>query len=750
MSPLPLFLPLSLGAAFSLQTALWWGWVVGAALGGAATLAWLYRRLFQLYPRRQAMTLLVLKIAAVVVLLLGLLKPALMHEERDLSNARVILLVDDSRSMSTHDGNLGEPRIEAAKRIAFEKVIARLNNKLLVTPLSFSDSIRALAKPDELHGAGEGTDIPNALLESAKNYAGAGSIGAYILVTDGGDSPALPAAFSTTAPVFSIAIGTDLSKADDLRIDQTECPARVDSKTDFDLTVEVAATGRPEFLSSLSSLKLTLSEGANTVATQNVALSAAAHRQSIKFRVASPEAGIHRYTLKLPLMKTEVASLNNERTFTVEVQDPSRRILYYASKLGQGYKPLRNALKPDPGVQFTSLVRVGADRFLLQGQRPDDNFTNEFPTTVEPLQKFKCIVVADCEAKDLSPAAQKALEQYVSTGGSLVLLGGPQAFGQGGWAETPMAPVFPWQIAASEPAFHNDKIAIELTPQGRAHPLFRDLANELVAGGTLATMSGYNTPGPLRPGTQGLIQAAVPSGERPAVVAVGHYGKGKVLGIATHPLWLWSNAEAEGGKAYSAFWRQTVRFMTGVDESGGLLSLNADKQGRYLPGSRAQITAHVLDRTLKPLKGAGLNGTLKRLDGSLVGAVNFREDGPPGAYSAQADLLSAGAYRLQVSASDLKGILETRELLLEAGAGTGEGANLAVNMTYLQALATKSGGAAMPAEQADELIDKVLQGVKTEVRRKEVSLLWDSPYYFMLFLGLMTCEWVARRRMNMI
>ena len=75
---------------------------------------------------------------------------------------------------------------------------------------------------------------------------------------------------------------------------------------------------------------------------------------------------------------------------------------------------------------------------------------------------------------------------------------------------------------------------------------------------------------------------------------------------------------------------------------------------------------------------------------------------------------------------------------------------LAVNTPYLQELADKTGGIVLPQDKPDELADKILDGVKAEVRRKETSLLWDNPVYFLLFVGLMTCEWIARRKMNLI
>lgn len=727
-------------------------------MGAAATvvvLAWLYRRLFRLYPRRRAAMLLVLKAAAALVLLAGLLRPALRREERDLSRARVLLLVDDSRSMSTADGRDGRTRTAEAARAVFKNLLPRLRKKLPVVPLAFAEEVRSLEKPEQLRATGPTTDIPRALSESARNYAAAGGVGAFVLVTDGGDAAALPAAFAeralraTTAPVFCLAVGSDLSETDDLRLERVEAPGRVDAKTDFEVTVEAVVSGRKAFISALGPVPLILSENGKQVAARVLRFSPGTRRRRVVLRTAAPEPGVHRYVLRLPKRRGEAATLNNERTFSVEVEDPALRVLYYAARLGQEYKPLRNALRTDPGLRFTGLVRLGPDRFLLQGARSADKLGNAFPASAETLRKFKCVILGGCPADELSPAAREALERWVREGGGLAFLGGPKAFGRGGWPGTATAPVFPWTLVTSEPPFRKETAAVEPTPLGRADPLFRDAAPFFASG--RAKLTGFNLPGALRPGAQGLLRVVLPSGERPVVVAWARYGKGRVLGLAADTMWKWRDAGAAGAKAYAAFWRTAARRLAGREEGGGLLKLTADRKGGYRAGSRATVVARVLNRELKPHPDAVLHAVLKRLDGRGAPVrVPFSTIGGPGAYSARVDLDEEGAYRLRVTASDEKGVLETRELLLEVGAGGGEGAHLAVNTQYLEELADKTGGLVVPADRAAELAAAVLNGVKAEVRREELSLLWGTPFYFLLFLGLMSAEWILRRRMNLI
>ncbi|MCZ7647497.1 MAG: hypothetical protein M5U26_19945 [Planctomycetota bacterium] len=433
----------ALAFALDFQTSLGWGWIALAAGLCAVALTWLYRRLFRLYDRRQAAALLALKTLAAALLLFALLRPALKREVRDLSQARVIVLVDDSRSMRTQDGALGAARLDEARRAAFEDLLPALKRRLPVSTLAFAERTRALEGPDELAGEGEASDLTGALAEVSRAQGAAGRVGAFVLVTDGGDDAALPPAFALSVPVFALSVGSDLSATDDLGIERVEHPERADAKTEFEVRVTVAASGSEAFFREVAAPSVELLEGERPVASLPAPLSQGTPKRTVAFKVPAGEAGIHRFSLRLPTFRSEAATLNNARSFTVEVEDPSLRVLYYAPQLGQGYKAFRNAVKSDPGIDFTGLVRVEAQRFLLQGSKEGDEIKDAFPEQLATLQRFRCVVLAGSRAEDLSPAAGEALKKFVSEGGALALLGGEEAFGRGGWAATALAPLFP-------------------------------------------------------------------------------------------------------------------------------------------------------------------------------------------------------------------------------------------------------------------------------------------------------------------
>ena len=70
--------------------------------------------------------------------------------------------------------------------------------------------------------------------------------------------------------------------------------------------------------------------------------------------------------------------------------------------------------------------------------------SDQFPQTLADLLDTDAVVLASASCADFSHAQQELLVQYVKElGGGLVMVGGPQSFGAGGWIGSPVADVLP-------------------------------------------------------------------------------------------------------------------------------------------------------------------------------------------------------------------------------------------------------------------------------------------------------------------
>lgn len=74
------------------------------------------------------------------------------------------------------------------------------------------------------------------------------------------------------------------------------------------------------------------------------------------------------------------------------------------------------------------------------------------PADPAGLAQYGSVVLVDTPARALSPQAMEALRVYVrDLGGGLVAVGGPQAYGVGGWYETPLEQALPVEMTIDDP-----------------------------------------------------------------------------------------------------------------------------------------------------------------------------------------------------------------------------------------------------------------------------------------------------------
>jgi uncharacterized membrane protein len=73
--------------------------------------------------------------------------------------------------------------------------------------------------------------------------------------------------------------------------------------------------------------------------------------------------------------------------------------------------------------------------------------SSQFPTSLAELATYEAIVLLNQSAYSYSEAQQELMRQYVyDSGGGLVMIGGPDTFGAGGWIGSPLADALPIRL----------------------------------------------------------------------------------------------------------------------------------------------------------------------------------------------------------------------------------------------------------------------------------------------------------------
>jgi hypothetical protein len=170
------------------------------------------------------------------------------------------------------------------------------------------------------------------------------------------------------------------------------------------------------------------------------------------------------------------------------------------------------------------------------------------------LTDFAVIVLANVAYSSLPGAVQEGLVEYVTAGGSLLLTGGPQGFGSGGYQA--VAPLVPFQIR-----FPSDWRVTPYRP-----PVVLQPGHPIMAGVEFITVGAVNDMNP-RPGATEILQAAgggVAGGGSypyPLIAEIG-VGAGWVLGIAL------DLNEYAGMRDRDLFVQNTIMYLFSVSRLG--------------------------------------------------------------------------------------------------------------------------------------------------------------------------------------
>ncbi len=171
-----------------------------------------------------------------------------------------------------------------------------------------------------------------------------------------------------------------------------------------------------------------------------------------------------------------------------------------------------------------------------------------------PLKDFAVIVLANIAYASLPGPVQEGLVQYVSSGGGLLLTGGPQAFGSGGYQA--MADIVPFQIRSGN----------DWRPIPARFPVALQPGHPILAGVEFISVVALNDMNP-GPGATEILQAAgggsASGGSYPyPLIEELRVGAGDVIGIA------FNLNEFSGMRDLGRFVQNALQYLLSVSQLG--------------------------------------------------------------------------------------------------------------------------------------------------------------------------------------
>ena len=779
-------------------------WMLVLGLWVALAVGVFYNSVYSYLGTRRMATLMVLRCLAILALLLILFKPALSFTSDSSANKPDLpILVDRSGSMgTTDDPAMGERYSQAIAQLNYQR--SRIERTFHPLWGHFGKSYQLVPTLDALVGlkpTGPGTEETNialALHEAAGSQLDRPNLPGILLISDGIHNAAesVPNAVAEIGvPIFVAGIGS-ADKAPsgkrDLAIASIDAPMEAvrNNVTTFRVQVQGTSIGQTPIECQLfeegndqpitrDNKTLDPATGLATFdlkwtpSSAPVAASAPASGPGGTAPPSTSKTELRKLRVAITSLEGEATLDNNEAMLHVLVIEPRVRVLYVEGTMRPEYKDLRRALESDPNLQFIGMVQVQPRRFWAQGSIGDLTL-HGLPATDGDFAMFDVIILGDLDSTYFSNSQLQKLAAFVNRGGGLLMLGGHNSFGPGGFGGTKLEEVLPVTMGGRGMPQEFTPFLPQLTAGGVSHPIFDGIADYFSGPNNrkpdpkllpLPDLTGCVSVVSAKPAASVLAVHPTRRNENgPLVVlAVQNFGGGRSAAFTADTTWQWNRNErvhALGKDSpYQRFWGQMVRYLANVNtknrNAGTQVMLRADRQYMQVGGARGTLTVQARvqdDRPGASEKSINVQCRILPDDPKIlnkdVPLTAGREDK---IYSGTWQAEKPGKYRVELLVSDPHAPevpLGRDELPLVVAEHQTEMDRLARDTDMLQQIARDSSGRYVDITRLPELFDEIVhrqevrQGLGPQARDMK---LYNFTALFLAFAVLITCEWMLRR-----
>jgi hypothetical protein len=543
-------------------------------------------------------------------------------------------------------------------------------------------------------------------------------------------------------------------------------------------------------------VKVRLLQDGTEVATQEVTVPEDSYRTTIRLVYQPKVAGIFAHKVVIDPIEGELFKNNNEWGFQTAVSEDRTTVLLVEDRPRWEFRYLRNLFDSrDKSVHLQYVLLHPDDvegatnetKMASAGAKFGDSEATVMPEKLEDWKKFDVIILGDIPPASLGAEKWKIISECVSQRGAmLVMIAGPNSMPHAYTNDVfkELCPVLyeantASMLAPPEPAYR-----LMLTAEGRQHLMFQQSKSTLETNriwesmpllrwrhtitGVKPTASvlAYAQPAKLDAGDNEIPQASVSASLDPAalskqkaseaknaLVVTSQYGSGKVAMLNFDHTWRFRYGV--GDTYHHRFWGQLLRWGAGENLRAGteLVRLGTDNL-TYEPGEKISIVNKLIEQDYRPVTEATTTATVYRGTEKVAQKkLTFQADSP-GIYEGFLDSLTEpGDYSLELSGSDVDrlaaGTAIKTKFTIASAVNPVEFGDLTTNAELANRLATDTNGVVLTPASAIQALEKFGPAATTKAERKETKL-WDNWIILVGFLGMITSEWIARRRGGLI
>ena len=713
--------------------------LVAVGLAGLAALytAWRYLGL-------TAASAVALGVRAVFLALLGwcLFMPYEKQVTRERIKPKFLIALDTSASMAIRARDTLPSRLDRAREVLGQSWVDLVRARYDVEAVSFDREVGPRVEPKELltrEAAGGASHLRDALRKLSSRMKGQ-EVAGIVLLSDGQDTRETSADWTREtwpAPVFTVRLEPpDVWGVEaDVRVESISTPKRVTVGWASKLEASVAGQAAKG-----TAITVQLLRNGALEKELPVQLPEEGGTRQVSFELEHNQVGRFSYAVKIPGLPGERNLNDNEMSTEVLVTDARNRVVYVEHVPRWESKYLNRVLSAVPNITAIGFLKGPGGRFITYGNRGNTDLV----LTKDQMDFIKVILLGDLTAEALGEERAKAIERYVDSGGSLLLLGGPEGWGASGFGASALKPLLPVAAGALTPREGTYQVGV--TDEGKNHPAFAvGQGQEFSTPPVLSVFTGAKPDA----GSSVLVTATLDGAAHPLVVT-RRYGQGRVVAILTDSLWRWK-LQPDASKPYDRFWTQMMGWLMPKQEAVAAydITLASDVEQTYL-GETVNLNARLGGTQGRNRTGASLTVEIETPDGRKIPYPMAAQPITTGAgetlpgFALPFEAKLPGLHRA-VARTEIDGVkVESDSFAFFVKPFTPETKPGPIAADVLASLSTSTGGKFCEPDQLAAAVQAIQVETK-EIENVRVRTLWNRQAVILALIGLLTVEWIWRK-----
>lgn len=688
-----------------------------------------------------------LQTLAVCVLLGMLWKPVLNVEKVEAGDNSVAYVFDNSGSMFFSDVPGASSRLESVQSELIKQANA-LQKTFKPEWYAASDSLQLLNDPEQLPAASSRTVLADSLSALTSDISNQ-TLAAVVLATDGANNDRTISSKwwrsikAAGIPIHVVGVGPT-SAVDDIELSDVNLVDRAAPNTTVTALLRISHS-----VGGIARVRI--HAGSRLLHAEDLTLDSDQSETVSVVEFDSGEEGVVELTFSLTSDElSEKNTLNNSQPRVLEVAYKPQRILYVEGEPRWEYKFLRRALTNHQEVAIVSLLRTSPNKYYRQGVADENELVDGFPVRREELFAYDAVIIGSLEAAELSTEQQANLRDFVAVrGGSLLMIGGRDGLGDGGWGRSLVSDALPVTLSSRTDvkSYVRQPVTALLTRQGMREDwmrFFQNDADNLKAWEELPQLSDFQKVGSPKPGSVLALSALSDQGSTPLLIWQ-RYGQGFSYVLATSGTWRWQMRLPSEDQRHEEFWSKFTERLTQT-----ALPRVTYKQESKVLRDADEFSLEVVARNelFEPLEQSELLAKVILPNGTSTDVALIPDLSIPGRYKGAVSVAESGPIKVSFPPSSI-GESGGAQVNLPAvnwwfkETGTAEYFGAVQNEVFLKRLASETGGKYLAAADVADLGD-ILMAQNSAERRLQQLPLWNMPALFLLLLLAKGVEWLLR------